>query len=672
MAVKVKSRKASLNDQDESSRKRTKLSNNKSKPDVKEPESESDDDSEDDVEINNSDSDDSDSDDDDDDDSHSEDELDQSEDELDQDDEETSKSIDDEDNEEKEGGGENDENKQSSRENHIEQRKLLNERKLKRKSGNEVQQIKRIWEKLRVKNPPMPKEVRDKLCDEMWELAKDVIGDLVLKHDASRVVQTLIKYCSKERRNIVTQALKGHFYVLATSSYGKYLLIKLLHYGSKESRELILSELHGKLRKLMRHREGAYVVEDLFVLYSTASQKQQMIKEFWGSEYAFFRNAGDNKTIKDVCEDNAEKRKLIASNLFGTIKASVEKGSTGFQILHAAMKEYIQIFEKDEIREFIELLQDQIAELVHTSEGSDVACTLIALATAKERKAILKGLKPHAQALITNEHGQTVLTTIFMTVDDTVLVSKTFANEYSEKINELIINKFSRRPFIYLLNGFDKHYFSPLILKDLLRYESLSTETSKKPQLQRRKELLGSFYKIFLNSFIENSKKILNENLGSQFIQEILLNNELELTEELKELRLNALSVLIDSVKGDVSIENHLINKPFNTRLLRSIIQGGKWNNKEKKIEKLPEELGLGSQFSVKFTNEVFENDETLKQWIESPASFVVVALVDSFNENKKDSASKDFLKKLSKSKKIIKQESENENKGAQLLLKLI
>ncbi|GME86604.1 unnamed protein product [[Candida] boidinii] len=336
------------------------------------------------------------------------------------------------------------------------------------------------------------------------------------------------------------------------------------------------------------------------------------------------------------------------------------------------MKEYIQIFEKDEIREFIELLQDQIAELVHTSEGSDVACTLIALATAKERKAILKGLKPHAQALITNEHGQTVLTTIFMTVDDTVLVSKTFANEYSEKINELIINKFSRRPFIYLLNGFDKHYFSPLILKDLLRYESLSTETSKKPQLQRRKELLGSFYKIFLNSFIENSKKILNENLGSQFIQEILLNNELELTEELKELRLNALSVLIDSVKGDVSIENHLINKPFNTRLLRSIIQGGKWNNKEKKIEKLPEELGLGSQFSVKFTNEVFENDETLKQWIESPASFVVVALVDSFNENKKDSASKDFLKKLSKSKKIIKQESENENKGAQLLLKLI
>ncbi|KAH3681641.1 hypothetical protein WICPIJ_007396, partial [Wickerhamomyces pijperi] len=83
----------------------------------------------------------------------------------------------------------NKENGDDNRPSRQEQKKLLSERKLKRKSGTQVENIKRLWEKLRVKNPPMPKEIRDKLCDETWELSKDVIGDLVLKHDASRVVQ---------------------------------------------------------------------------------------------------------------------------------------------------------------------------------------------------------------------------------------------------------------------------------------------------------------------------------------------------------------------------------------------------------------------------------------------------------------------------------------------------
>ena len=46
------------------------------------------------------------------------------------------------------------------------------------------------------------------------------------------------------------------------------------------------------------------------------------------------------------------------------------------------------------------LLGEQFAELVHTQEGSDVACNLIALANAKERKVIIRGLKTHTNELI--------------------------------------------------------------------------------------------------------------------------------------------------------------------------------------------------------------------------------------------------------------------------------
>ncbi|GME76892.1 unnamed protein product [Ambrosiozyma monospora] len=514
----------------------------------------------------------------------------------------------------------------------------------------------------------MPKEVRDKLCDEIWSLCEGVIGDLVLKHDASRVVQTLVKYCSKERRDAICLALKSNYYNLATSAYGKYLLIKLLHYGSKESRELILSELHGKLRKLMRHREGAYVVEDMYVLYATAKQKQQMIKEFWGSEYAFFRNADNEKTIVDVCNESTEKRKLIASNLQGTIKASVEKGSTGFQILHAAMGEYIQIFEGQEVRDFIEMLQDQVAELVHTPEGCDVACTIIAKATAKERKAILRGLKEHALTLVKNEYGQLVLQVIFMTVDDTVLVNKTFSHEFKEDINLIIANKFSRRPFIYLLNGLDKSYFSPLVLKDIHKYMEASKETSKKDQDVRRKEILKNYIPLFYDAINNDPYTILAENMGAQFALELLLNNDFP--ELVEEPRKKLLSSIIDAIKGDLEKEDHLLSNRFTPRLLKTLIQGGKWNNKEKKVVKVEglEEF-IGVPFAKQVAEELFDDGEdkdALKVWISNnQGAFVIVSLLDSLG---KDS---NFGKKVKKSGKFIKKQEES-NKGAHLLTKVL
>lgn len=566
------------------------------------------------------------------------------------------------------GTKEVDPNKKSSKEQHEEQRKLLKDRKNKRKSGLQVEKIKKLWEKLRVRNPPLNKEVRDKLVSEIWSLCEGLLGDLVLKHDASRVVQTLIKYADRKTRDEICLELKPYYYKLATSAYGKYLLIKLLHYGSKDARAWVIKALHGKLRKLMRHREGAYVVEDMFVLYSTAEQRQMMVREFWGSQYAYFSDGKDGETVTDVCSESAEKRKLIAGNLFGTIKASVEKGSTGFQILHAAMKEYIQIFEGEEVREFIELLAEQIAELVHTPQGCEVACTLIAKATAKERKTILKGLKPHAEAMAKNEHGQMVLQIIFMTVDDTTLVQKTFVSEYKDKLGLFMIDKFSRRPFLYLLDGLNKSYFNPLVLKDIHKYQELSKETSKKPENDRRVQVLKPFLPEFYNIFIENPYELLNVNFGAQFIQDVIFNNDIpEISNELRE---KALEKVIDCVRGDLTSEEHLINKPYAARFYKALIQGGKWNRETKTVDEVPD-IHLGFEFATRFAEELFDfgNDQDkLTEWIKNKdASFVLVALLDQFKANPKDANSKRFISNLKKQAKLIKKQGDD-NKGAKVL----
>ncbi|QRG38858.1 hypothetical protein FDK38_003276 [Candidozyma auris] len=582
-----------------------------------------------------------------------------------------------------------DPNKKTSAEQHAEQRKLLAERKLKRKAGTEVERIKALWEKLRVKKPTPPKQVRDKLCDEIWELAHDVIYDLVLKHDASRVVQTLVKYSSKERRDKIVQALKGHYYQLATSSYGKYLLVKLLHYGSKESRALIVNELHGKLRKLMRHKEGAYVVEDLFVLYSTAEQKNQIIREFWGAEYAVFKDSGKGKTVLDIVNESAEKRQLIMTNLSGTIAASVEKGSTGFQILHAAMKEYVAILVEDpekndtQIREFIELLAEQFAELVHTQEGSEVACSLLALANAKERKVIIRSLKNHAKELIKNEHGNTVLIALYMTVDDTVLLHKSFSAELytSELLPELIQEKFSRRPLLYLLKGLDGKYFSPKVKEELSRYEKIAyAKTTKKPQEQRRIELqskaLPSIYKALTSTLSPDSNptftKLLSVNMAAQFITELLLTPSDD--EDVNTSRSELVDAIFDiTFKTDILEDHHLLNRtPFFSRSLKSLIHGDefKFDNEKKKLvtvseSKLP---GLGSFFAARCSSAILEGD-TLSKWVSGQGAFVVLAVYEvlALKDHKE---SKNLTKALKKIKGDLKKDKDN--KGAQLLLKLL
>jgi pumilio family protein 6 len=47
------------------------------------------------------------------------------------------------------------------------------------------------------------------------------VKDIVLKHDASRIVQTLVKYGRQAERDEVAVELKGHYKDLAQNKYSK-------------------------------------------------------------------------------------------------------------------------------------------------------------------------------------------------------------------------------------------------------------------------------------------------------------------------------------------------------------------------------------------------------------------------------------------------------------------
>ncbi|KAF5099250.1 hypothetical protein D0Z03_001067 [Geotrichum reessii] len=547
--------------------------------------------------------------------------------------------------------GEADPNKKSSKEQHAEQKKLRDERKLAKPNGEKIQHIKQIWERLRVKKDT-PAHVRKKLLDEAWAASKDQIKELVLKHDASRVVQTMFKYSDKEKRLAITKALKGTYVELARSSYGKYLLVKLLHYGSKEVREDVLNELYGNFRKLMRHREGAYVIEDAYRDYATAAQKRQIVREFYGSEFAIFKDHAQDKSLADIIKENPEKRPFLMKNLRETISAAVQKGSIGFTIIHAAMLEYVKNLDPttSEKDEFIDIITEQFAEMVHTSEGSQVACRVLAMATPKERKLLVRSLKDFVDKLAEDEYGNFVLITLFNTVDDTVSVHKAFANKLKEHMPELLAGKFGRRPFLYLLLGFSPRYFTKSVLDSVAELDKIKAGTSKKDDDVRREELKNKFSQIMLDGLVTYPKAVLNESFGSQAVAEVLLYAEGDKTA--------ALEAIANAFSGSPDNEEHLVQLPFSSRTLRTLIQEGHWNNKTKAIDTIKEPTGFKNIFfkAIKLN---------IARWASGEGSFVILSLLENLDDTKEIIS---LLKEKSVMKEIKKAADEG-NKGSKLIL---
>lgn len=84
---------------------------------------------------------------------------------------------------------------------------------------------KKIWEQIRKRQ--LPANERKKLIDELAKLIKGNIKELVFKHDASRIVQTALKYGDKQTKENIALELKGTYVALAQSKGSFYLEICL-------------------------------------------------------------------------------------------------------------------------------------------------------------------------------------------------------------------------------------------------------------------------------------------------------------------------------------------------------------------------------------------------------------------------------------------------------------
>lgn len=74
--------------------------------------------------------------------------------------------------------------------------------------------------------------------------------------------------------------------------------------------------------------------------------------------------------------------------------------------------------------EIIDTIKERLIELFHTRDGARVAMQCIWFGGAKDRKTVVKTLRPLILKAATEEYAHWTLISIFDTVDDTVMVGK--------------------------------------------------------------------------------------------------------------------------------------------------------------------------------------------------------------------------------------------------------
>ena len=447
----------------------------------------------------------------------------------------------------------------SSAEAHAKQRALAKERKAAKPNSDIIGRSKKIWERLRRKSH-VPKEERKELVNELFTIINGRVRDFVFKHDSVRVIQCALKYANMEQRKNIMKELQGDLRSLAESRYGKFLVAKMVVEGDQETRDMIVPEFYGHVRRLINHPEASWIVDDIYRQVASREQKNAMLREWYGAEFALFHRKADAKDplaarteetaeLAKILEANPEKRRPILQYLHQLINSLIQKKMTGFTMLHDAMLQYFLALPagSEEQRGFLdEMLGDIDAEsedgggdlyknLAFTKNGSRLVCLAIAHGTAKDRKLLLRVFSKVVVDMAFDTNAKNVLVAGLEVPDDTTMTTKVIYRELlGEKIEdkeerlskmEILVNDLNGRfPILFPISGPAKWLITKDSDKALMEevIEVRKTSSKKAPEL-RRKGLVDYLSKPLLELISERTESLAQTTTGCQFISEALL-----------------------------------------------------------------------------------------------------------------------------------------------------
>lgn len=543
----------------------------------------------------------------------------------------------------------------SSKEAHTKQKQLIAERKASKPLAEQLARTKKIWERLRRKSH-VPLEERKKLVEELFEIITGKIKDYVLKHDSVRVVQTAVKYANLEQKRLIARELQGTYRQLAESRYAKFLIGKLLVQGDSEIRDIIVPEFFGNVRRLIKHPEASWILDDVYRGVATGQQKATLLREWYGAEFALFQKDTKDKIsgdLADVLAADAGKRAPIMRSLQELINHLIQKKLTAFTLLHDAMLQYFLNCKPatEEITDYIELIKgdeegDLLKNLAFTKSGARVVCLALAYGTAKDRKHILKTYKDTLQMMATDQNAHVIILTAYEVIDDTVLTAKSIFPELLGKDSEKQVENailsadelIGRTALLYLFQGRSSSLFPASLSSDLAilsEIDAIRTNTSKKDPQVRRQELVKALSPYLLTAITSAALDFVTTSFGCHFVTEVLFGADGD--------KSSALTAITSTAAGDPNPltpasedENainthdttspprpHMAQTPHGGKMLKTLISGGRYDPKAKKIAPVSPPLNFADLLYPVIKPYILS-------WATGSSSFVVLSLLET------------------------------------------
>ncbi|GAW03849.1 puf family rna-binding protein [Lentinula edodes] len=617
------------------------------------------------------------------------------------------------------------EGKTSARESHIAQKVLQQSRKAAKPHSDLISEAKRVWALARSQS--ISASERKKHITDLMNVVRGKVKLIVFKHDASRIIQTLVKYGGKAEREEVCEELKGSYADSAKNRYAKFLLLKLIRLLPSHRTD-ILSSFHGHVlsrSRLLLHREASGVLADAFELYANGAQRAELVKEFYGKEVALFSQKQDQDdkgksskgligVLETIGSDKEKKARVLAAvkeNLI-SIFNNPDKGAVRHAIVHCATWEYLDVLgrmqdsegedaakEAEKLRrDLFENCAELLPEMVHTKDGSRVVREFLARGSAKDRKTILKTLKPHIERMCLDDEAQMVLFTAFDVIDDTKLLQKSVASIITtpNTLNTLVKSPQGRRAIIYLLIPRSRRYFTIAQIRALRDTDNArdgvgSTKqgngegamttgdgTSKKSPEVRQEEVRRGASEALLSWVEEQGAELAREAAESLIIADIMLHAEGDKSSASQALlrglttQYPASSTSSASSPSSLSTPVHPLDLPHTSRLYKNLLQGGHFNHSLRTVEISPR--WDSTTFAVEFVKIVGGDDGAVIKDMctkgERNGSFVVAQLCEalvredaSSTQEVKDSREK--LKRWLSTSETLKAIEEGEKDGA-------
>jgi len=182
---------------------------------------------------------------------------------------------------------------------------------IKERKMNLVTDLKTNWNHAR---PKAAAESRADLIVNMLAKIKGQVHLVALRHDTSRVVQTILQFGTDAQRKLILAELVPKVLDIAKTPYGHFTVLKAISYcDDKDDQRRLASSLAGHFVSLGTNVIGARTVESVLHLYSPTITRA-LKAELYGKKYSILAEVPP-KDLSELIQQNPSKKEAILDHM---------------------------------------------------------------------------------------------------------------------------------------------------------------------------------------------------------------------------------------------------------------------------------------------------------------------------------------------------------------------